>query len=627
MKSLLVLFICLVHLGSFGQTSLPDSLQSAIDRPNVSGHEKTALLNQLAEFYRVNKDYGKAQETARKSISIALKAKNYTNAAKAYVILLNSTISAQEFDKVKQLSDTLMSTARQANDAVAMAYAYYGQALLFKTLEHPESAMKSCQMALTELGKKTDPYITAKIYYQLYSINSNWNNEAEVYRYARLAKDNALKTSDYTLLSNCYNAMSTAHEYKYAGNQEKAELDSVLYYLDKSESLYTQYPGQVNNFAYAISCVNLASYYLRYFDPSDTKAQTQGNYYANRARTVLKDAPNSQEVVASSLGILSEYAKRDGKDAEAERYLLEAYEVMLTQQPPYYYTMINVTKGLADFYEKRGDYQKALRFQQYVTEYSNKNFDQQKALKAQKLEIEYQTEKMNSEVRLLKEREKSQQQKSFLSICVAVISFVCLLFIFRSYHFRLRYSLQREKQLELEKQDSELQVKLEKEEQARLKAEQQLLEVQQQQLKKEVMANVLQLEHKNQMLHNLKDKLAGGDEVNMHKILKEEMILDSDFENAKMQIQQVHPDFFQLLNEKAQKKLTLLDLKLCAYLYLQMDTRQIAQLMHVEAKSVRMSRYRIKQKLGLDKDDDLNGFLQGLSGNARGARMQDERSA
>jgi molybdopterin converting factor small subunit len=173
--------------------------------------------------------------------------------------------------------------------------------------------------------------------------------------------------------------------------------------------------------------------------------------------------------------------------------------------------------------------------------------------------------------------------------------------------------LQREKQLQLEKQDSELQVKFEKEEQARLKAEQQLLEVQQQQLKKEVMANVLQLEHKNQMLHNLKDKLTGGDEVNMYKILKEEMILDNDFEQAKLQIQQVHPDFFQLLNEKAQKKLTLLDLKLCAYLHLQMDTRQIAQLMHVEAKSVRMSRYRIKQKLGLEKDDDLNGFLQSLS--------------
>lgn len=626
MKSLLLLFICLSHLSSFAQTSLADSLQSTIDRPQLGEHEKPVLLNQLAEFYRVNKDYKKAVGTARKSVLIALSVKNYTDATKAYLVLLNSKISAPALDQIKQLNDTLLSTAKQANDPIAMAYAYYGQALFFKALEHPESTMKSCQMALTELEKKTDPYIAAKIYYQLYAVNSNWNNEDKAYQYARLAMENALKTRDYTLLSNCYNAMSTAHEFKYEKNHENTELDSILYYLNKSESLYTQYPGQVNNYAYAISCINIASYYLRYSEPGDSKAQTQAVYYANRARTVLKDVPNSQEVVASSLGILSEYAKRDDNYVEVERYLLEAYEVMLTQQPPYYHTMINVTKGLADFYKGRGDYQKAFEFQQRVTEYSSKNFDQQKALKAQKLEIEYQSEKINNEVRFLKEREKSQQQKNLLYICVAFISFLCLLFLFRSYHFRLRYSLQREKQLELEKQDSELQIKLEKEEQARLKAEQQLMEVQQQQLKKEVMANVLQLEHKNQMLHNLKDKLAGGDEVNMQKILKEEMILDDDFEHAKLQIHQVHPDFFQLLNGKAQKKLTLLDLKLCAYLYLQMDTRQIAQLMHVEAKSVRMSRYRIKQKLGLDKDDDLNAFLQRLNENVRGTKAPGERS-
>lgn len=620
MKPLLFLFICLLHLSSFAQTSFPDSLQSAINSPQLSEKQKPALLNRLAEYYRVNKEYTLATETARKSASIAVRNKNYTDATKAYVVLLNSKISAQEFPGLKQLTDTVLLMAKQSNDPIAMAYAYYGQALLFKTLGNSEELVKFCQMALTELDKKPDPFIAAKIYYQLYATNSNWNNEAKVYQYATLATESALKTSDYTLLSNCYNAMSTAHEYKYNEGREEAELDSILYYLQKSESLYTQYPGRVNNYAYGISCINLASYYLKYFKPEDNKAKAQAVYYANRARTVLREAPNSQEVVASSLGILSEYAKRDGRYDEVERYLLEAYEVMLTEQPPYYYTMINVTKALADFYERRDNYAKALKFQKEVTEYNNKNFDQQKAMNAQKLEIQYETEKKNNEVRYLKEREKSQQLQNVLYACVAIASFLCLLFLFRSYYFRLRYSLQREKQLKLEKQDSELQIKFEKEEQARLRAEQQLLEVQQQQLKKEVMANVLQLEHKNQMLHNLKDKLTGGDEVNIQKILKEEMILDNDFEQAKLQIQQVHPDFFQSLNEKAQRKLTLLDLKLCAYLYLQMDTRQIAQLMHIESKSVRMSRYRIKQKLGLDKDDDLNGFLQGLNETARVAK-------
>lgn len=620
MKSLWSLVICLTCLGGFAQTRLSDSLQSIIDRPHLSEQEKPALLNQLAEFYRVNKEYTKAISTARNSVTIALRINNYTDATKAYLVLLNSRISAQELGDLKQLTDTLLSTANKAGTPIAKAYAYYGQALVFKTLDHPESVMKYCQMALSVQEKLPDPYIAAKVYYQLYAVNSNWNNGALAYQYASLATENALKTTDYTLLSNCYNAMSTAYEYRYEETHHKTALDSILYFLNTSARLYTAYPGQVNNYAYAIACINIASYYLRFATPDDNKAQAQAIYYANTARTVLKDAPNSQEVIASGLGILSEYAKRDGKNEEVERYLLEAYDVMLTQQPPYYYTMINVTKGLAGFYEAKQDYRNALKFQQLVTEYNKKSFDQQKALKAQKLEIEYQTEKANNELRFLKEREKSQQQKNLLYICVTVISSLFLFFLFRSYHFRLRYSLQREKQLELEKQDSALQLKLEKEEQARLKAEQQLLEIQQQQLKKEVMANVLQLEHKNQMLYNLKDKLSGGDDVNINKVLKEEMILDSDFEQAKLQIQQVHPDFFQLLQEKAQRKLTLLDMKLCAYVYLQMETRQIAQLMHVEAKSVRMSRYRIKQKLGLEKEEDLHIFLQGLNEHIRGVR-------
>lgn len=184
--------------------------------------------------------------------------------------------------------------------------------------------------------------------------------------------------------------------------------------------------------------------------------------------------------------------------------------------------------------------------------------------------------------------------------------------MFRSYHFRLRYSIQRERELHLEKQEAELQAKLEKEEQSRLKAEQQLLESQQQQLQKEMMANQLQLAHKKEMLFQIKEKLGGNQDLNINKIWNEELLLDHDFEQAKFQIQEVHPDFFALLIQHAQQKLTTLDLKLCAYLHLNMDTKKIAQILHVEAKSVRMSRYRVKQKLGLGREDDLNLFLQNI---------------
>lgn len=610
---ILVMYICLaIPCGSIAQPILSDSLQTAIDHSGLSDQEKPALLNQLVEIYRVNKKYKEAEARARQSAAIALRLNNYTDAAKAYTLLVDIKINTQQYTTLKPVSDSALALAKQANNPLAMAYGYYSQVLLFKILDSGEDVVRYCNLALKELEKADDPYITAKVYYRLYSVYSGWNNEARVNNYARKATESALRTKDYNLLSNCYMAMSVAHEYNFNAGKGNRELDSILFYLNRVEALYRQYPGQVAAFTYGIACINLASCYLKYYPETDRQAQTQGIHYANAARAVLKGVPNCQEVVASSLGILSEYAGRAGNDAQSENYLLEAYAVMKTQQPPYYHTMINVVQALSALYEKKGDYHKALDFQKEVTEYNKKNFNQEQVLNAQKLEIQFETEKKNNEMRILKEQSKSRRLQNYLYGCTALAAVFGLLFMFRAYHFRVRYAEQREKQLQLERQESALQIKLEKEEQARLKAEQQLLEAQQQQLKKEVMANVLQLEHKNRTLLNIKDKLAEGDKVNLEKIIKEEMVLDSNFEQAKLQIQQVHPDFFYLISEKAQRKLTLLDLKLCAYLYLKMDTRQIAQLMHIEAKSVRMSRYRIKQKLGLEKEDDLNSFLQGL---------------
>jgi DNA-binding CsgD family transcriptional regulator len=242
-----------------------------------------------------------------------------------------------------------------------------------------------------------------------------------------------------------------------------------------------------------------------------------------------------------------------------------------------------------------GNYPSALSYQKKITEYNNKLFDQKQVLNAQKLEIQFETEKKNNELRY-------QRMQKYLYFGIALVSILSLIFMFLSYYFKLRYSLQREKQLQLEKQDAQLQMKLEKEEQSRLKAEQQLLQ-------KEAMVNLLQLEHKKEMLFQIKEQL---NDNSINKIWNEELSLDDDFEDAKLQIQQVHPDFFQLLNDRTQQKLTPLDLKLCAYLHLKMDTKQIAKILHIEPKSVRMSRYRIKQKLKLAKEEDLNLFLQNL---------------
>nr|WP_276899226.1 hypothetical protein [Pedobacter kyonggii] len=608
-KNILLLIGIVIGCYASQAQSLLDS--TALD--NLSEKDKPALLTQLAERYRINANYAAAIVKAQQSVSLAIKLKNFTEATKAYTMLVNVYANTKQFALLKKTSDATLSIGQKAQQPMALAYAYYAQALFYNAIDNNELVTKYCQMGLKMLDKNSDPYLTAKIYYQLYALNTRWDDVKNVNRYAQKATESALKTTDYNLLSNCYIALSVAANYNFIATKRELQRDSIIYYLNKVQHLYKQYPQYIARKTYALSCINSADYYLRYFPDTDNAAKANAIQYASMANEVMRGVLNGEEVRASSLGILSEYAKRDKNTVMAEGYLQEAYSIMNSQQTPYYYTLINIVTALSSFYEQNGNYEKALEFQKKATAYNSKLFDQKQALNAQKLEVQYETEKKNNEVQLLKQSEKYAQQQKYLYIGIAIASLLGLIFMFRSYHFRLRYSLQREKQLHLEKQDAELQMKLEKEERARMKAEQQLLESQQQQLQKEVMASQLQLEHKKEMLFQIKEKFNDNHQLNINKIWNEELLLDNDFEEAKFQIQQVHPEFFSLLNQKAQQKLTSLDLKLCAYLHLKMDTKKIAQLMHIEAKSVRMSRYRVKQKLGLDKEEDLNLFLQKMA--------------
>jgi DNA-binding CsgD family transcriptional regulator len=51
------------------------------------------------------------------------------------------------------------------------------------------------------------------------------------------------------------------------------------------------------------------------------------------------------------------------------------------------------------------------------------------------------------------------------------------------------------------------------------------------------------------------------------------------------------------------------DLKLCAYLRLNLTSKEIAQLMNISLKGVEISRYRVRKKLMLSTEVNLYDFL------------------
>lgn len=166
-------------------------------------------------------------------------------------------------------------------------------------------------------------------------------------------------------------------------------------------------------------------------------------------------------------------------------------------------------------------------------------------------------------------------------------------------------------------EEAELLAKLKDEENARIEAENQLFSAQKEQMQKQLLAGALQIEHKNELLQNLKEKFEKENfeskaQHKLQQILQSEMQIDNNLDRVRIELQDSNPEFFRKLNEKSVKKLSPLDLKYCAAIHSKLSTKQIAMLFNVEPETVRMNKYRIKQKLGLGKDDDLINYLKDI---------------
>lgn len=73
-------------------------------------------------------------------------------------------------------------------------------------------------------------------------------------------------------------------------------------------------------------------------------------------------------------------------------------------------------------------------------------------------------------------------------------------------------------------------------------------------------------------------------------------------------VEQVHEELFLKLKEKY-PELSPRELKLCAYLRMNISSKEIATLMNISTRGVEISRYRIRKKLELDRNANLTEFM------------------
>jgi AraC family chitin signaling transcriptional activator len=116
---------------------------------------------------------------------------------------------------------------------------------------------------------------------------------------------------------------------------------------------------------------------------------------------------------------------------------------------------------------------------------------------------------------------------------------------------------------------------------------------------------------KNDFLNTIKTELISGGDKNISKVVK---IIDKDLNNTddwKMfqeAFNNADKNFLKKVKEK-HASLTPNDLRLCAYLRLNLSSKEIAPLFNISPRSVEVKRYRLRKKMELPHDSNLTNYI------------------
>lgn len=425
------------------------------------------------------------------------------------------------------------------------------------------------------------------IYQRQFDLSENYTHEA---------LSLFLEINDKVLIALCYNNIAVARssrgetknveEYKYKAvsileaSHEKKYLIDIYFNLSRRETLPNKNLESIKNGKRAIHLI----------DSLGIK------------KTRLKFLYN---VIAYNQIMLGKYSEAEFNLQEALRLNKQTFK-------------LNNKKGgrlIASIYREFGLlYAKTGKYQQSINNY-------ELALETQILNIntqnKAQNEKANREYKLQQELEVNKKQVLkqhkllvYLSVGFFIVSVWYGFKIFKLYK-KLQESSIKIKELNNELLHTNLNLK-ERKDQIEL-----LLSLNQRAL----FSKVLKISTYNDSITKIGDTISKLIETQseikinqLHHIEKSLLSLISEdelWEDFKIQFENTHPDFFSKLI-RISSDLTINDLKHCSYIVSKLNTKEVAILINISPRSVETTRYRLKKKLDLSKENNLYNFLQNL---------------
>lgn len=314
--------------------------------------------------------------------------------------------------------------------------------------------------------------------------------------------------------------------------------------------------------------------------------------------------PNEEDRIIHLNNLGDIFRKRHAYEAALE-YTNQA--LALAEKLENTYQMKSARRDLAKIYASMGAYEQAFRQLDLAYELNDTLYDTEGTTQIARMQSLYEMNRTQRELDNLKE----EQRVGRIVRWALIGGLVLLIALFGVIVNRQRLKSRKDKEL-FRAQQALTQQALEN---SQLREKQ--LEADLEARAAQLSAHALSIVQKNKILKDVKTQLTHLRQQDkslktpvkqmIHKI-DHSFHFDKDWKKFNQIFEQVHPEFYRKLNEQF-PELSAAEIRLCALLRLNLAAKDIASILGISADSLRVSRYRLRKKLGLDRQTHLVAFI------------------
>jgi tetratricopeptide (TPR) repeat protein len=607
MRSFAVLLICLFLVVSLKAQLSPELQQVEQTLSAQTGRARVDALNRLGWGYR-RIDARKSIRYSRSAIQLSRKARywnglafSYKNLGAAYSISGNHAAAEEYLGKaLQQFSelnnraeagnihnlfglmywetgdykralasyDKAMDQYRRGGDREGIAIVYSNTGIIYYEMGQLGKSLERYSKCLEIAGKRQDFPTLASVHSNIGLIYATLENYPKALFHHKASVRYELKLGSYSGEAKSYTNIGVCY---YSMNLP----DSSLVYHQKALKLYETISEKKG---IARSLMNIGSIYM---DKGDY-ATADRNYARSLALERHISDLLGETILLNAIGRLRSAEQRY---TEAIPYLEQAY--MLAYQLHSLRYQTESSQQLAEIHERLGHAAEAMSYYKIYTVANDSLLRERSDNKLTALLISFATKGKQQEIHSLQRKNKTvNTQKTLIAITGSLVVAITGLVV-----LSLRKRHRREKLL---------------------------LEAQLIANKATLMAYTKELIAQHTELSELRSEpgqeepVADAHADTINQLTGARIVTDEDWDEFKKLFVRVYPKFM-LRMKTLYPGITQAELRLAALINLQLSSREIAAMLGISSESVKKARQRLRKKLGLSPEQDLDQLIHSFA--------------